>query len=107
MKHLDLEFYLGIISVLLLGLASNLLASLLLASSILFYIFIYTIWLKRRTYYNIVIGGAAGALPPLIGWVSVSGGINSFPVILFLLIFIWTPPHFWALSLFQKMTTEK
>jgi len=101
-EALGLGILLSIISVLLLGLASNLLASFLLASSILFYVFIYTIWLKRRTYYNIVIGGAAGALPPLIGWVSVSGGINSFPVILFFLIFIWTPPHFWALSLFSE-----
>ncbi len=101
-EALGLGILLSIISVLLLGLASNLLASLLLASSILFYVFIYTIWLKRRTYYNIVIGGAAGALPPVIGWVSVSGDINSFPIILFLLIFIWTPPHFWALSLFSE-----
>ena len=106
-EALGLGIILSIISVVLLGLASNLLASFLLASSILFYVFIYTIWLKRRTYYNIVIGGAAGALPPLIGWVSVTGGFNSFPVILFLLIFIWTPPHFWALSLFSKNDYEK
>ena len=106
-EALGLGIILSIISVVLLGLASNLLASFLLASSILFYVFIYTIWLKRKTYYNIVIGGAAGALPPLIGWVSVTGGFNSFPVILFLLIFIWTPPHFWALSLFPKNDYEK
>ncbi len=106
-EALGLGIILSIISVVLLGLASNLLASFLLASSILFYVFIYTIWLKRKTYYNIVIGGAAGALPPLIGWVSVTGGFNSFPVILFLLIFIWTPPHFWALSLFSKNDYEK
>ncbi len=106
-EALGLGIILSILSVVLLGLASNLLASFLLASSILFYVFIYTIWLKRKTYYNIVIGGAAGALPPLIGWVSVSGGINSFPIILFLLIFIWTPPHFWALSLFSKNDYEK
>ena len=106
-EALGLGILLSIISVLLLGLASNLLASFLLASSILFYVFIYTIWLKRRTYYNIVIGGAAGALPPVIGWVSVSGDINSFPIILFLLIFIWTPPHFWALSLFSENDYEK
>ena len=106
-EALGLGIILGIISVVLLGLASNLLASFLLASSILFYVFVYTIWLKRRTYYNIVIGGAAGALPPLIGWASVSGEINYFPIILFLLIFIWTPPHFWALSLFSKNDYEK
>ncbi len=106
-EALGLGIILSIISVVLLGLASNLLASFLLASSILFYVFVYTIWLKRRTYYNIVIGGAAGALPPLIGWASVSGEINYFPIILFLLIFIWTPPHFWALSLFSKNDYEK
>ena len=101
-EALGLGIVLSILSVVLLGLASNLLASLLLASSILFYVFIYTIWLKRRTYYNIVIGGAAGALPPVIGWVSVTNDISFFPIILFLIIFIWTPPHFWALSLFSE-----
>ncbi|MDC3024450.1 heme o synthase, partial [Alphaproteobacteria bacterium] len=106
-EALGLGIVLSILSVVLLGLASNLFASLLLASSILFYIFIYTIWLKRKSYHNIVIGGAAGALPPLIGWVSISGSINFFPIILFLLIFIWTPPHFWALSLFSKNDYEK
>lgn len=106
-EALGLGIILSILSVVLLGLASNLLASFLLASSILFYIFIYTIWLKRKTYYNIVIGGAAGALPPLIGWVSVTDNISSFPVILFLIIFIWTPPHFWALSLFSENDYEK
>ena len=82
-EALGLGILLSIMSVLLLGLASNLLASFLLASSILFYIFIYTIWLKRRTYYNIVIGGAAGALPPLIGWVSVSGDLMPFQLYCF------------------------
>ncbi len=106
-EALGLGVILSIISIVLLGLASNFLASFLLASSILFYVFVYTVWLKRRTYYNIVIGGAAGALPPLIGWASITGGINFFPVILFLLIFIWTPPHFWALSLFSKNDYEK
>ncbi len=106
-EALGLGIILSILSVVLLGLASNLLASFLLASSILFYIFIYTIWLKRKTYYNIVIGGAAGALPPLIGWVSVTDHISSFPVILFLIIFIWTPPHFWALSLFSENDYDK
>tara|TARA_B100000029_G_scaffold437938_1_gene453445 strand:- start:303 stop:965 length:663 start_codon:yes stop_codon:yes gene_type:complete len=106
-EALGLGIILSILSVVLLGLASNLLASFLLASSILFYIFIYTIWLKRKTYYNIVIGGAAGALPPLIGWVSVTNHISAFPIILFLIIFIWTPPHFWALSLFSENDYEK
>tara|TARA_A100000164_G_C21733481_1_gene688739 strand:- start:75 stop:899 length:825 start_codon:yes stop_codon:yes gene_type:complete len=105
-EALALGVVLSILSIVLLGLASNLLASLLLASSILFYIFIYTIWLKRKTYYNIVIGGAAGALPPVIGWASVANNIEGLPLILFFLIFIWTPPHFWALSLFSKIDYE-
>ncbi|HEV2818749.1 MAG TPA: UbiA family prenyltransferase, partial [Allosphingosinicella sp.] len=74
----------------------------ILAVSILFYVFVYTIWLKRRTPQNIVIGGAAGAFPPLIGWVAATGDIGLLPVLLFLLIFLWTPPHFWALSLFVR-----
>ena len=106
-EALGLGIILSILSVVLLGLASNLLASFLLASSILFYIFVYTMWLKRKSYYNIVIGGAAGALPPLIGWVSVTNHISFFPIILFLIIFIWTPPHFWALSLFSENDYEK
>ena len=91
----------------LLILASNIYAGFLLACSILFYIIVYTIWLKRKTYQNIVIGGAAGALPPLIGWVSVSDSFNFFPIILFLIIFIWTPPHFWALSLYVNKDYKK
>ena len=106
-EALSLGIILSILSTMLLILASNLYAGFLLASSILFYIFIYTIWLKRRTYQNIVIGGAAGALPPLIGWVSVSHSFNFFPVILFLIIFIWTPPHFWALSLYVNKDYKK
>ena len=106
-EALGLGITLSILSVVLLGLASNLLSSLLLASSILFYIFVYTIWLKRKTYQNIVIGGAAGALPPLIGWVSVANEISFFPIMLFLIIFIWTPPHFWALSLYSDNDYEK
>ena len=92
---------LSLVSVVLLGLAVNYFAAFLLGISIAFYIFIYTIWLKRRTPQNIVIGGAAGAFPPLIGWACVSGDLSLFPVILFLLIFIWTPPHFWALALYK------
>jgi heme o synthase len=87
-------------SVLLMGLAVNLLAAAILAVSILFYVLVYTVWLKRRTPQNIVIGGAAGAFPPLIGWAAATGRIELLPVLLFLLIFLWTPPHFWALSLF-------
>ena len=87
-------------SVVLMGLAINLLSAAILAASILFYVLVYTVWLKRRTPQNIVIGGAAGAFPPLIGWAAATGRIDLLPVLLFLLIFLWTPPHFWALSLF-------
>ncbi len=104
---LSMGITLSIISVVLLSLSSNYLSGFLLAFSILFYIFIYTIWLKRKTVYNIVIGGAAGALPPLIGWVSVSNQISTYPIILFLIIFIWTPPHFWALSLYTNEDYKK
>jgi protoheme IX farnesyltransferase len=89
-------------SVILMGFALNILAAAILAVSILFYVFIYTIWLKRRTPQNIVIGGAAGAFPPLIGWAAATGDIAPLPVLMFLLIFLWTPPHFWALALFVK-----
>ena len=89
-------------SVVLMGLAINLLAAAILAVSILFYVLVYTVWLKRRTPQNIVIGGAAGAFPPLIGWAAATGHISLLPVLLFLLIFLWTPPHFWALSLFVR-----
>jgi len=93
---------LGAFSVLLMGLATNWLAAGLLAVSILFYVFIYTIWLKPRTAQNIVIGGAAGAFPPLIGWVAATGQVAPLPLMLFAIIFLWTPPHFWALSLFVR-----
>lgn len=93
---------LGTFSVLLMGLATNYLAAFLLAVSILFYVLIYTVWLKRRTAQNIVIGGAAGAFPPLIGWVAATGSIELLPALLFAIIFLWTPPHFWALSLFVR-----
>jgi heme o synthase len=89
-------------SVLVMGLAVNLLAAAILAVSILFYALVYTVWLKRRTPQNIVIGGAAGAFPPLIGWAAATGRIELLPVLLFLLVFLWTPPHFWALSLFVR-----
>jgi protoheme IX farnesyltransferase len=93
---------LGVFSVLLMGLATNLLAAGILTASILFYVFIYTIWLKPRTPQNIVIGGAAGAFPPLIGWAAATGSLAPLPLLLFALVFLWTPPHFWALALFVK-----
>ena len=93
---------LSFFSVILMGMATNWLAAAVLAVSILFYVFVYTIWLKPRTAQNIVIGGAAGAFPPVIGWAAVTGDITALPIALFMLIFFWTPPHFWALALFVK-----
>jgi protoheme IX farnesyltransferase len=93
---------LGAFSVLLMGLAVNYLAAAILAISILFYVLVYTVWLKRRTPQNIVIGGAAGAFPPLIGWAAATGQVELLPVLLFALVFLWTPPHFWALALFVR-----
>ena len=93
---------LGAFSVLLMGLATNWLAAVMLAISILFYVLVYTVWLKPRTAQNIVIGGAAGAFPPLIGWVAATGHLAALPLLLFVMIFLWTPPHFWALSLFVR-----
>lgn len=93
---------LGFFSVILMGLAANWLAAAFLAISILFYVIIYTVWLKPRTAQNIVIGGAAGAFPPLIGWVAATGHLSALPLLLFAIIFLWTPPHFWALSLFVR-----
>ena len=89
-------------SVMIMGLALNWLAAAILAFSVFYYAVIYTVWLKPRTPQNIVIGGGAGAFPPLIGWVAVTGDITLMPVLLFLIIFMWTPPHFWALALFVK-----
>jgi protoheme IX farnesyltransferase len=89
-------------SVMIMGLAVNWLAAAILALSVFYYAVIYTIWLKPRTPQNIVIGGGAGAFPPLIGWVAVTGEITLMPVLLFAIIFMWTPPHFWALALFVK-----
>ena len=88
-------------SVFVMGLGVNLAAAALLALAIFFYVFVYTIWLKRRTPQNIVIGGAAGAFPPMIGWAAVTGDISLGGIALFALIFMWTPPHFWALSLYK------
>ena len=93
---------LAILSVIMMGLAVNWTAAALLALANGFYVFVYTIWLKRRTPQNIVIGGAAGAFPPMIGWASVTGGIGLESLALFLMIFLWTPPHFWALALYRN-----
>jgi protoheme IX farnesyltransferase len=93
---------LAIGSVLMMGLAVNLVAAAVLTLSIAFYVFVYTMWLKRRTPQNIVIGGAAGAFPPVIGWAAVTGSVGLIPLILFAIIFVWTPPHFWSLALFAN-----
>ncbi|MGA8821932.1 MAG: heme o synthase [Pseudolabrys sp.] len=92
---------LGSFAVVVLGLLVNWVASALLAFTIFFYVVIYTIWLKRSTPQNIVIGGAAGAFPPMIGWAAVTGSLSLEPILLFLIIFFWTPPHFWALALYR------
>ncbi|HML12109.1 MAG TPA: heme o synthase [Xanthobacteraceae bacterium] len=93
---------LAIGSVVMLGLAANWFAAGLLAFTIFFYVAIYTVWLKRSTPQNIVIGGAAGAFPPMIGWAAATGGVALESVLLFLIVFLWTPPHFWALSLLRS-----
>jgi protoheme IX farnesyltransferase len=98
---------LSIVSVAMLYYSANLISAILLASTIGFYFFIYTIWLKRKTPQNIVIGGAAGALPPVIGWTIATGTITIEPIILFLIIFVWTPSHFWALSLYKSGDYKK
>ncbi len=92
---------LAIGSVVFLGLATNVVAAGLLAFTIAFYVIVYTMWLKRSTPQNIVIGGAAGALPPMVGWAAVTGGVSLESLSLFLIVFLWTPPHFWALSLYK------
>ena len=94
-------------SVLLMGLAVGWLAGVILALSILYYAIVYTVWLKPRTPQNIVIGGGAGAFPPLIGWVAVTHDVTAMPLLLFAIIFVWTPPHFWALALFVKTDYAK
>ena len=98
---------LGIASVIVMGLATNAVAAGLLALSILFYVFVYTMWLKRRTPQNIVIGGAAGAFPPVIGWAAVTGTVDAMPLLMFAIVFFWTPPHFWALSLYASEDYER
>src|SRR6516225_1040590 len=98
-EALVLGIILALAAVAALALATNLAAAALLACTILFYVVVYTAWLKRSTSQNIVIGGAAGALPPVIGWASAAGHVGLAPFALFLIIFLWTPPHFWALAL--------
>ncbi len=93
---------LAVASVLLMALVTNVVAASVLAASIAFYVFVYTMWLKRRTSQNIVIGGAAGAFPPMIGWAAVTGHIGVMPLLLFAIVFLWTPPHFWSLALYMK-----
>jgi protoheme IX farnesyltransferase len=103
----DFGIALSAASVLLMGIAIGWLAAAILALSILYYVVAYTIWLKPRTPQNIVIGGGAGAFPPLIGWVAVTGDVTLMPVLLFAIIFMWTPPHFWALALFVQSDYAK
>jgi protoheme IX farnesyltransferase len=98
---------LSVLSVGVMAVWVNIVAAFLLALTIGFYVFIYTIWLKRRTPQNIVIGGASGALPPMIGWAAVTGDISIEPIILFAIIFLWTPPHFWALALYRSGDYER
>ena len=98
---------LAVLSVLTLGVLVNWTAGALLALTIAFYIFVYTMWLKRRTPQNIVIGGAAGAFPPMIGWAAVTGSVSVESVLMFLIIFVWTPPHFWALALYRCRDYER
>jgi heme o synthase len=103
-KQSALHFGVGlsVFSVILLEVATNWVAAAMLAASILYYVLIYTVWLKRRTPQNIVIGGAAGAFPVLIGWAAVTADTATLPILMFLLVFLWTPPHSWALALFVK-----
>jgi protoheme IX farnesyltransferase len=98
---------LSCLSVLVMWMATNLLAASILALSIAFYVFVYTMWLKRRTPQNIVIGGAAGAFPPMIGWAAATGSLGALPLLMFAMIFLWTPPHFWSLSLFASADYER
>jgi len=98
---------LALLSFVLLTSTVNLLAAALAFAGFLGYVFVYTVWLKRRTPQNIVIGGAAGAVPPLVGWAAVTGGLGGMPLYLFAIVFFWTPPHFWALSLLMKKEYER
>ncbi|PQO24222.1 protoheme IX farnesyltransferase [Rhodobacteraceae bacterium WD3A24] len=106
-EALGLGLALSGLAVVMLGLAANLLAAALLAFTIFFYAVVYSMWLKRSTPQNIVIGGAAGAFPPVIGWAVATGGVSLEPALMFALILMWTPPHFWALALFMKSDYHK
>jgi len=106
-EALAFGIFTSLFSVITLYIFSNLVAAVTLIITILFYVFVYTIWLKRKTPQNIVIGGAAGALPPVIGWAIATNGISLEPIILFLIIFVWTPSHFWALSLYKSEDYRK
>ena len=106
-EALGLGLALSGISVVMLALAANLLSAFLLAFTIFFYAVVYSMWLKRSTPQNIVIGGAAGAFPPMIGWAVATGGVSIEAILMFALIFMWTPPHFWALALFMKEDYHK
>ncbi len=106
-EALSFGIVLSLFSVMVMGLAVNWTAAALLALANTFYVFVYTAWLKRRTSQNIVIGGAAGAFPPMIGWAAVTGGVAVESVLLFLIIFAWTPPHFWALALYRATDYAK
>jgi len=101
-EALSIGLVLSFFSVMMLGLATNLLAAAWLAFTIFFYLVVYSVWLKRTTPQNIVIGGAAGAFPPVIGWIAATGSMSLEPWLMFALIFMWTPPHFWALALFMR-----
>jgi protoheme IX farnesyltransferase len=98
---------LALLSIMVMAMASNWTAAFILALSIAFYVFVYTMWLKRLTPQNIVIGGAAGAFPPVIGWAAATGSVSLLPILLFAIIFFWTPPHFWALSLYASGDYER
>ncbi len=98
---------LALASIMVMAMATNWTAATALAASIAFYVFVYTIWLKRRTPQNIVIGGAAGAFPPVIGWAAATGSISLLPILLFAIVFFWTPPHFWSLSLYASGDYER
>ncbi|PIV73245.1 MAG: protoheme IX farnesyltransferase [Rhodobacteraceae bacterium CG17_big_fil_post_rev_8_21_14_2_50_65_11] len=106
-EALSLGLWLSTLSVVMLGLAANWFAAGFLAFTIFFYAVIYTMWLKRSTPQNIVIGGAAGAFPPMIGWAVATGGVSVESLLMFALVFMWTPPHFWALALFMKSDYDK
>lgn len=106
-EALGLGLALSGLSVMMLALAANLAAAALLAFTIFFYAVVYSMWLKRSTPQNIVIGGAAGAFPPMVGWVAATGSVSIEACLMFLLIFVWTPPHFWSLALFMNSDYEK